>query len=229
MTAFAARHVAPRRGFTLMEVIIALAILVMAMTALVETQGNAAQMTLMGQRVVLASDLANYKMSEVLLLMEEEGFTDVDMHESGDFDDLGDDVLNTAFDDSLDEYEWEWWVSQIDIGLAGDIASMTEELEGSGLFKGGSGDSSLQEVPSGAPTEMPDLGMLGLSPEMMSESLAPFIREVRVRVWWGKDSEEAEEQKNEIYLTTHIVNPTGQVVPSGQAPTAGMGAGGMPF
>ena len=90
--------------------------------------------------------------------------------------------LNTAFDDSLDEYEWEWWVSQIDIGLAGDIAGMTEELEGSGLFKGGSGDSSLQEVPEGAPTEMPDLGMLGLSPEMMSESLAPFVREVRVRV-----------------------------------------------
>lgn len=223
------QHRSPRRGFTLMEVIIALAILVMAMTALVETQGNAAKMTLMGQRVVLASDLANYKMAEVLLLMEEEGFTDIDMHESGDFDDLGDDVLNTAFDDSLEEYEWEWWVSEIDIGLAGDIASMTEDLEGSGLFKGGSGDSSLQDAPEGAPTEMPDLGMLGLSPEMMTESLAPFVRELRVRVWWGKDSEEAEKQKNEIYLTTHIVNPTGQVVPSGQAPTDGSAAGGMPF
>ena len=66
-----AHHRDARRGFTLMEVIIALAILVMAMTALVETQGNAAQMTLMGQRVVLASDLANYKMAEVLLLMEQ--------------------------------------------------------------------------------------------------------------------------------------------------------------
>lgn len=215
------------RGFTLLEVIVALAIMVMAMTALVETQGNAAQMTLAAQRVVLATDLASHKLNEVLLLMEEEGFTDMDMYETGDFDDLGDDVLNTAFDDALDDYEWEWWVSEIDIGLAGDVAAMTEDLEESGLFKGGSGDASMQgqEMPSAAPTDMPDLGMFGLSPELMTEQLAPFVREVRVRVWWGEDSEEAEKRRDEIYLTTHIVNPTGQVVPSGD-PAAAMG--GLP-
>jgi prepilin-type N-terminal cleavage/methylation domain-containing protein len=212
-----------RSGFTLLEVIIALAIMVTAMTVLVETQGNAAQMTLMAQRVVLATDLASYKLNGVLLLMEEEGFGDMDLYEAGDFDDLGDDVLNTTFDDALDDYEWEWWVSQIDIGLAGDIAAMTDELEESGLFKGGSGDSSMQgqEMPSGAPTELPDLGMFGLSPELMTERLAPFVREVRVRVWWGEDSEEAEKRHDEVYLTTHIVNPTGQIIPGGAVPTEG--------
>jgi len=212
-----------RNGFTLLEVIVALAIMVLAMTALVETQGNAAKMTLAAQRVVMATDLASYKLTEVLLIMEEEGFGDMDLYEAGDFDDLGDDVLNTAFDDALDDYEWEWWVSQIDIGLAGDVAAMTEDLEESGLFKGGSGDASMQgqDMPSGAPTEMPDLGMFGLSPELMTEQLAPFVREVRVRVWWGEDSEEAEKRGDEVYMTTHIVNPTGQVVPSGNLPDAG--------
>ena len=44
---------------------------------------------------------------------------------------------------------------------------------------------------------------------MIVEFLAPYDREVRVRVWWGLDSAAAEEDGTEVVLTTHVINPTG--------------------
>ena len=55
------------------------------------------------------------------------------------------------------------------------------------------------------------LGAL-LSPEMLSQMLSPYIREVRVRVYWAGDSREAEENGTEIILTTHVINPSGELV-----------------
>ena len=48
-----------------------------------------------------------------------------------------------------------------------------------------------------------------MSSEMITEMLTPYIREVRVRVWWGKDAEEAEESGNQVVIVTHQVNPSG--------------------
>ena len=67
-----------------------------------------------------------------------------------------------------------------------------------------------------------------MSPEMITEMLSPYIREIVVRVWWG-DNEDGVDQ---VEFTTHAVNPSGVVIPgagvgglSGEA-EAGMGASG---
>jgi len=207
-----------RRGFSLLEVMVALAILVVSMVVLVETQSSAALITLEAERVITATDLANAKMNETLLLVEEEGFTNNDVSESGDFDDFGDDAFDLAHGDELKNYHWEFWVSEIDLALAGDIAGMASELESSGVIGGaGGGDAAAGGAAAGGGDP---LANLGLSSEMITEMLTPYIREVRVRVWWGEGSDEAEERGDEVVVVSHLVNPTGTVFAGDEDPAA---------
>lgn len=200
-----------QRGFSLLEVMVALAILVVSLAILIETQASSAVITRESERVILATDLAYAKLNEAVMFVEEEGFKQVaEVSDNGDFDDFGDEASNLDFKDELEDYHWEYWISEVDLALAGDIAGMAEELQGSGVIGGGGDDGP-------APPGMAALGgeggnpfgALGVSSEMITEMLTPYIREVRVRVWWGKDSDEAEERGDEVVVVTHIVNPTG--------------------
>lgn len=198
-----------RRGFSLLEVMIALAILTTSVVILVESQSTAAWATREAEKVVTATDLASYKMAEAVLLVETEGFNDSEIYEQGDFDDLGDEVLNLQMGEALEDFHWEFALQEIDIDLAADIASMAGEATGGGEA-GAEGGPSIPGLPGGAG----GLGAL-MSPGAISEYLGPFIREVRVRVWWGRDSESAEEDGTEVVLVTHVINPSGQLA---QAP-----------
>jgi hypothetical protein len=201
---------------------VALAILVVSVAILVETQGSAAKITRDAEQVITATDLANAKMNETLLFVEEEGFTNNDISESGDFDDFGDEAFDLAFGKELSEYHWEFWVSEIDLALAGDIAGMASELESSGVIGGGGGggDGGPASLLGGSDGGGSPLANLGISSEMITEMLTPYIREVRVRVWWGEDSDEAEERGDEIVVVTHLVNPTGTVFAGSEDPAA---------
>lgn len=194
-----------RRGFSLLEVMIALAILTTSIVILVETQSTAAWATREAEKVVTGTDLARYKMSEALLRVEADGFTDGEIFESGDFRDLGDEVLNLQMGEALEDFHWEYAVQEIDIQLAGDIAAMASEFAGDD--GGGEGGPSIPGLPGGAG----GLSAL-LSPEMLSQMLGPYIREVRVRVWWGKNSDEAEDYGSEVILVSHVINPSGDLV-----------------
>ena len=124
-----------RRGFSLLEVMIALAILTTSIVILVETQSTAAWATREAEKVVTGTDLARYKMSEALLRVEADGFTDGEIFESGDFRDLGDEVLNLQMGEALEDFHWEYAVQEIDIQLAGDIAAMASEFAGDDGFR----------------------------------------------------------------------------------------------
>lgn len=220
-----------RRGFTLLEVMVALAILTTSLVLLMEIQSSAIQMTQEAQRLVVASNLAEEKVTEVLLLVEEEGFGTDDIHENGDFSDFGDDAFDLKYGDRLEDYHWEYWVEEIDLGLAGDLTGMADQVAGSGYWGEGSEEIDAPETPAGAGA--PDLSTLGLSPDLITEMLGQYIREVRVRVWWGEDSQRAEDLGNEVLVTTHVINPTGQIVPgagAGSTDAAGgsTAPGGLP-
>ena len=45
-------------------------------------------------------------------------------------------------------------------------------------------------------------------------------------IWWGEDSEQAEEDGTEVVLTTHVINPSGAVSIGGELP-GGAGIPGM--
>ena len=219
---------AHRAGFTLLEVIIALAILVMALTILVESQGSAAYMVRDADKVRLATVLAEEKMVEALLILEFEGWTAQDIEESGDFDNFGsEDFRGTGmspdFETNLNDFKWAYTVRKIEFTLPTDLGGMTDDLMDGGYF----GESASEQYSQNDNPNQMDLGDIGISPDMISEYLADYIREVRVLVWWG-DNEDKDDQ---VELLTHVINPSGVVSEDGQnaaggAPAAAGGSGG---
>lgn len=202
-------HMRARRGFSLLEVMVALAILTVSMILLAETQSSAVLLTNEAEKVIVASDLARMKMTEVLLEVERKGFQSSDMTEFGDFDDLGEDLLDVEFGSELKDYHWEYLVSEVDIEMMGDLASAAQSLPGIGGGAAG-GDAEVEAGAMGGDA-LGALGMLGIGPDIIGQFLGPYIREVRVRVWWGEDSEKAEEEGNEVILVTHLINPSAAV------------------
>ena len=66
--------------------------------------------------------------------------------------------------------------------LAGDLGGLTEDLSGSGYF----GDKNTEAVQDNTM----DLGDIGISPDMISDYLSDYLREVRVLVRWGAHEDE---------------------------------------
>ena len=202
------RPFAHRGGYSLLEVVVSLAILTMSLTVLIQIQGDAVEMTQTAERIVTATQLAQEKMTEVRLFIETEGITMDEITESGDFDDLGDDEIDLEFGRQFEDYHWEYSVAEVDIGIAGDLGGMAESLGGSLPGAGGDagGDEGLNE------NGPPGLDDFGVSNDMITDMLGRYIREIRVRVWWGDDSREAAEQKDEVILTGHAVDPAGSFI-----------------
>ena len=203
------RHSLPmmrgRKGFTLLEVMIALAILVVSLAILMETQSNAAHMTLDAQRFVTATALSQEKFNEARLIVEEEGFTDVDIRENGDFDDFGDELMDLEFGDTLENFHWLYTVSEIDLDMAGDITGMAQEY---GDSTGTTADAS--NATGGNTPSMDNIP--GMGGDGLSEYLARYIRHVEVIVWWGVDDHEAAMETDDfVMLTGHVINPNGAV------------------
>jgi len=227
-----------RRGFSLLEVMIALSILTISLVILIQTQSLAIQLTQEAETRMVATDLAQQKMTEALLLVEAEGFQVRDVYERGDFDDFGSDGLRIDMRDQLEGFEWEYSIREVDITIIGEASETAGDLTddgssdddgGGGLLGnllGGGGDGGGNPLGGIGPMISQAISGLGLGAGSISEMLGPFVREVRVRVWWGGSLSEAEEQGNEVVLTTHIFDPSGAAA----APGAGGpgGPGGMP-
>ena len=210
-----------RSGFTLLEVVIALAILTVSLIILVETQSAAVLLTREAERMITATDLAQLKMSEATVKLEQDGFQQSDVYESGDFALLGDELLDVAFGPELEDYKWEYLVSEVDIDMIGDLATAAQSLP-----MGGEGDAAGSAASGGGPLEA--LGAIGIGPDMISQFLAPYMREIRVRVWWGEDSKKAEEDGTEVVLTAHVINPSGAVSIGEELPDGALPLGGAP-
>jgi type II secretory pathway pseudopilin PulG len=202
---------APRRlrgAFTLLEICIALAILAISMAVLVDSEAGAVVLTAEAERTLVANALAEEVMAEVLLGLEADGFTEQDQANEGDFGDFGADGRfgqTVDFEGEYEDYRYAWTIRRVDLQI-GDASGAITELAG----MGGTGDA---ETSGGM-----DGSILGafLSGDMLNEMLSPWMREVRVMVWWGDDpgDEEGQSCENCVELVTHVFNPSGQVVDS---------------
>ena len=194
------------RGFTLIEVTIALSILVLAISILVENQGFAAFMTRDAEKMRTATMLAEEKITEAQLILEFEGWTTRDVNEQGDFDDFGSEDfrgenLRLDLDDALDDFKWAYTVRSIEINIPTNVGGMMDNLMGEGYW----GDQSENEA---VQNNQMDLSDIGISSDMITDYLSDYIREVRVKVWWNEDYEETGDY---LELLTHVINPSGMV------------------
>ncbi len=199
------------RGFTLLEVIIALGILAVSMAVMIDTQGGAVMMTAEATRTANATMLAEEKLREVSLELEREGWSSQDVEEEGDFDDFGDedfrgDSLNLGLDDDLDEYKWAYTVRRIELSMPSDLGSTAQELAGGGLWGDDAAqdqDGQLDQYGGMDPTQM----IPGFDMASITEQLSSYVREVRVIVWWGENKDEVDQ----VEFVHHIINPSGAV------------------
>ncbi len=213
-----------RRGFSLLEVVVALGILAVSMFVLVDSQGTAALMTREAEDITVATYLAREKMSQIVLMVESEGFQEQEVTEEGDFSQgvyggwrqgaLDGEFYEINTDEAFDKYRWAYTVREVELSFDNDMAGMADQLSGSGYWGEEATESMDQQ------DQQMDLSDAGVSGDMITDALSPYMREVRVLVWWGENEDEVDQ----IELVTHIVNPSGQVVPAGMAGGDGDGS-----
>ena len=117
-----------QRGYTLLEVLIAMSILAMALSILLGTQANSAHMTERANRMALASLMVRSKMIDLEGELRTDGFSDTTQELSGDFSDEG-----------FDDMEWEAVIEVLEIpdAASGDFAAAVHtQLFGDGENQG---------------------------------------------------------------------------------------------
>lgn len=219
-----------RRGFSILEVVVALGILSMAMVVLVQSQATAVVMTRESEQIMTAGLLAKEKLNQVVLQVESEGFQEGDIEEEGDFSrGLFADFMPGSFDGNFDElnddrfasFKWAYTVRKIDFSLGGDLEGMADTLSGAGL--GPQDELQKEQMEEGQEgQDQMDLGDVGVSADMITDYLSPYIREVRVLVWWGEN----EDEEDQVEIVTHLINPSGQIAPPPGVPQSTGGDGG---
>ena len=129
----------------------------------------------------------------------------LDLGNFGDFADFGAEDWrqgNLRVEDKLDEFKWAYTIRRIELELPSQLGSLADDLGGSGYF----GDQNNEDVQNNTF----DLGDLGISPDVITAYLSNYIREVRVRIWWGEDPD----GDDQLEIITHVINPSGVVTES---------------
>ena len=208
------RYAFARTGFTILEILVALGILSVAMMVMVETQGGAVNATLDSDRYLVATTLAQEKLAEAQLRLEREGYSPTDINEEGDFNDFGEAFGGVEVDYS--EFKWAYTIRQVDMQL-GDIGNSLSTLQEAGLgpppAEGSSSPTSSSKFGGDATAGSPADALSGMPTDMLGEMLSPYLREVRVAVWWGPDSEfeDPDGCVSCVQIVTHLINPSGKL------------------
>jgi len=217
-----------RAGFTLLEVMISLAVLAVALVALSDLNGGAVIMQAYARRATQATLLLRGKMADVEDQLQKDGFSDFNDDKHGSFEE----------DEGGAGYEWRSEILKPDVqmdaaqllGLFGigsqggtsgssggttatnaPATSLTQGLAGAAQMLGGAQTGSAALTAPGSPVA----GMLQAQAKSFLETLKKSVREVRVTVSW-KDGR----QERSISASQHLVILPEMVGKAGQVPAA---------
>jgi general secretion pathway protein I len=176
-----------KQGFTLLEVMVAIAILGLGLTAILSAQAGTFSMSAQARNLSMATTLARCKMGEIEEQLKKDGFQELEVNESG----------SCCEDDSTPNIECAWKVEKVELPQpnygALDINSGLDFNSGSGGIPGmppGTNSSS-----SGSGGDMPDVGgML----QMIAQAAYPDLksiyegstRKVTLTVTWKQGSKD---------------------------------------
>ncbi len=221
-----------RRGFTLLEVLVAVAILGLGMTVLLSSQAGLFSGSQRAQNLSVATGLARCKLSEVELKLQKEGYPISDQHDEG----------NCCEGEEDSSYQCSWKIEKVELPQPKDLAGGgsdggAEEPGGLGAFgglaalqSGGSavlgGDGGLGGLSSLLSAGAAAGGVQGMAPLVMSmvyPDLKPMleasIRKVTLTVHWKEGKNE-----RELAVTEYVTNPQqGGLDPNAAAGLAEMG------
>jgi general secretion pathway protein I len=235
---------ASSRGFTLLEVMVAVAILGLGLVVILTAQTGLFSSAKRAATMSTAVGLARCKMSEVEEELLREGFQITDEQEEG-----------PCCEDEESELRCKWTIATVllpelsagggaDAGAAPEEEPATSALDALSAAKDdlGSGDtqgafSGLADVLGGAPSAGPSMGAGALAPLAMGliypnlkTMLEASIRKVTVQVLWSEGSVE-----RDLSVTQYITNPqqgglltVDESLPSGAGGGTSTGTSGAP-
>jgi len=203
-----------RRGFTLLEVLVAIAILGLGMTVLLSSQAGLFSSSQRAQNLSVATGLARCKMGEVELELQKKGFSLIDQNDEG----------ACCEDESESRFRCSWKIETVQLPEPKDLASSgdggTDDPGGLGAFgglaalqSGGSavlgadgGIGGLSSLLSSGAAAGGVQGMAPLVMGMVYPDLKPMleasIRKVTLTVHWKEGKNE-----RDLAVTQYITNP----------------------
>jgi general secretion pathway protein I len=204
-----ARHVRrTRRGFSLLEVMVALAILAAGFMVLSEAHGRAALATIDARNVTIGTILARGKMLDVEFEIRKDGFGDFDKVIDGDFSEEG-----------QPEYKWRAHIKKIEIPVGKVGEASQGGLNLGGLLGGGGADDSAGSTNLNNATSQMNTGMLTPIFQGASDVFKNSVREVTLVVMFPEGG-----RIRDMKITTHMVDDVKLAASLAAIP----GVGGLP-
>ena len=182
-----------QRGFTLVEVMLALSILFASLVVLISRTSANIRLTQEAHAIDVATELARSKMYDIEEILLDEGFQELDKTLEDDFDEEG-----------WPRYRWKAEIIKIELpalgaleALDGDPASTGEEGEGGMMNSPLAGMLGGMGMGAGAGGEEGGGGAMGASFiagqfELISQILEASIRKVTLTVFWSVNGNDEE-------------------------------------
>ncbi len=172
-------------AFSLLEVMVALAILSVGLVTLVQVQARSAELAIEGRELTVATMLARGKLYDCQTDLAKKGFSIGDYDEEGNFDDEG-----------YADFFWEChaYKPELPTGEVGDTSGAASAF--------GLGASADAASGGGAnPADAAGMSFLGPVLSQLSTVMGDSIRELVVIVRWGTG-----EEQREMAVTTHVID-----------------------
>jgi general secretion pathway protein I len=215
----------PRRGFTLLEVMISLAILAISLVAISGLNGGAVAMESYSRRATEATLLLRAKMNDVEDQLQKDGFSDFDDEKRGTFDDEG--APNFAWRAEILKPDVQLDASQLlnllgaggNYGSASSSASatpgaanaLTQGLSAAAAALGTGSNAGGIQGPTTSAAGGPLGGLLQTQAQGFLETLKKSVRELRVTVSWQDGKQERSvSASQEIVILPESVGKTEQ-------------------
>jgi general secretion pathway protein I len=192
-----------RRGFTLLEVMVALAVLALALTAVSDVVGASLHNHVRAHQLDVATMLARGRLAEAEATFEEEGFRDFDQTEAGTFEDEGHPEVTWKLEAIRPSLELGpdavlKALTGIDGGVAG-LLGLDAKAQGQGGGSAGATGGPTTSL-AGSPLAGSAVALIQQQLTGLGEQIKSGVREVRLTVGW-KDGSATES----FTLVTHLV------------------------
>jgi general secretion pathway protein I len=191
------------RGFTLLETVVALAILALALMAIFDINSGAVSNHAYAKKLTVATLLARSKMTDLEQKLYDEGFSNDDDEESGDFSQEGWDNFKwrakiiAPQTDGVSPEQLIGAIFNLPIGEGGDMGGLAAMFGGGGGKDGKGGPSQTTSNPMAGAA----MGMAQPMFTQMVQQITQTVREVHLTVYWKEGA-----HVESLDLVTHVVS-----------------------
>ncbi|SET57043.1 type IV pilus modification PilV family protein [Stigmatella erecta] len=195
------------RGFTLLETVVALAILILALMAIVDLNSGALSNHVYSKHLTVASLLARSKMTDLEQQLYDDGFPLDDDEESGDFSEEGWPSFKwrakiiAPKTDGVSPDQLIGAIFNLPIGDMGDLGGLGSLFGGSAGKDGQGTNLPSGQTPGGGGMAGMAMGMAQPMFTQMVDQLTKAVREVHLTVTWKEGN-----QVESIDVVTHMVS-----------------------